>query len=156
MNHHIVANNAPDFTGMRDVFERRCEMQRKSWGLKDTLEGHSGAVRCLGYSYDERLLCSGSDDRMIKIWKSGGKDEVDEEEANEDPVSQSAAPYSSPVPAQPSKDRGAALFAGLKSPVAPLNDESKAGRSASGVAASAEAPQPSKDRGAALFAGLKR
>src|SRR5438552_12430957 len=33
-----------------------------------SLKGHDGAVRCVAYSPDGRMLASGSDDSTIKLW----------------------------------------------------------------------------------------
>jgi WD40 repeat protein len=39
-----------------------------TWQLRQTLEGHAGGVWSLAFSYDSKLLASGSYNETIRLW----------------------------------------------------------------------------------------
>ncbi len=47
------------------------KLKGKTFGSRDTLKGHTQAVRCLAWSPDGRNLLSGGEGRQVRVWKWG-------------------------------------------------------------------------------------
>lgn len=47
------------------------KVRGKSLGSRDTLKGHTQAIRCLAWSTDGKYLLSGGEGRQVRVWKWG-------------------------------------------------------------------------------------
>lgn len=47
------------------------KVRGKSLGSRDTLKGHTQAIRCLAWSPDGKYLLSGGEGRQVRVWKWG-------------------------------------------------------------------------------------